>query len=287
MVCSGGNDAFFNMGLDEVFLLSCQDENSSPILRLYQWNPPGISLGYFQSIGKTIDVRKCQQNGIDFVRRITGGRAVLHENELTYSICASEKYYDKLGKNVNETYQKISFAFIEGLKILNIKADWVKPHLSSDSVTHTRLPSLPDGRQAGVGQDSLTVSPPCFSSFSRYEITVLGKKLIGSAQRRFKNSFIQHGSLLLGKGNFDLSSFLPFSNKIDKRGKVFLEKSTNIEDILKQKVELKKIIETIKTGFERFFEIELIEKEITREEKKQTLELKEKKYSSKKWNYLK
>jgi lipoate-protein ligase A len=271
MVFSGSNDSFFNMGLDEVFLLSCQDENSSPILRLYQWNPPGISLGYFQSIGKTIDVRKCQQNGIDFVRRITGGRAVLHENELTYSICASEKYYDKLGKNVNETYQKISFAFIEGLKILNIKADWVKPHLSSDSVTH----------------NSLAVSPPCFSSFSRYEITVLGKKLIGSAQGRFKNSFIQHGSLLLGKGNFDLSSFLPFSNKIDKRGKVFLEKSTNIEDMLRQKVELKKIIEAIKTGFERFFEIELIEKEITREEKKQTLELKEKKYSSKKWNYLK
>jgi lipoate-protein ligase A len=266
LVFSGGNDSFFNMALDEVLLLACQNQDSVPILRLYQWVPPGISLGYFQSLEKTIDLKKCHEKGIDFVRRITGGRAVLHENEITYSICASEKYYDKLGKNVSETYRNISFAFIQALRFLNIQADWVKPHKASDNP-----------------HSNFSVAPPCFASTSRYEITVQGKKLIGSAQRRFKNCFIQHGSLLLGKGRLDLLSFLPLSDK-EKERKTILEKSTSLEEILNQKIILEKVIEAIQWGFENFFEVNFKEKRILEKEKLLAIQLKKEKYSTEGWN---
>lgn len=210
---TGASDAFFNMALDEAVFLSClkmhshQNGPSLPTLRLYLWKPPGVSIGYFQSLEKTLDLNKCKENKLDVVRRITGGRTVLHDNEITYSVCASVKKYPELGKNVSETYRKISFALLESLKELKILGEWVKPNRERIEIDAAgSINSLP-ASSLQVTERSY-FSKPCFMSNSRYEITVEGKKLIGSAQRCFQDSFIQHGSLPLGNGKFDLADFL-------------------------------------------------------------------------------
>ncbi|MFQ6003556.1 MAG: biotin/lipoate A/B protein ligase family protein, partial [Candidatus Zixiibacteriota bacterium] len=126
-IFTGASDAFFNMALDEAILQSCQGGDAIPTFRLYLWSPPGVSIGYFQSFEKTVDFNRCKERNIQVVRRLTGGRAVLHENEITYSICASVEKYPELGEDINQTYQKISFALLESLRSLEISAEWVKP----------------------------------------------------------------------------------------------------------------------------------------------------------------
>jgi len=258
---TGENDAFFNMALDEAVLQSCQSGQTIPTLRLYLWKPPGVSIGYFQSLEKTVDLNKCRENNIDVVRRITGGRAVLHENEVTYSVCASVKEFPELGENISETYQKISFALLESLKTLKVFGEWVKPSRERIQVT-----------------ENSDLSKPCFISNSRYEITAGGKKLIGSAQRRFQNSFIQHGSIPLGKGKANLPDLLSEENNREKMKEKLESKSTNLEKILKRKVGYEEVISALKIGFSKFFDVEMVEKEPTQKEFEIAQVLKEKKY---------
>jgi lipoate-protein ligase A len=267
---TGEKDSFFNMALDETILQSCQNGQASPTLRLYLWKPPGVSMGYFQSLEKTVDLNKCRKNNIDVVRRITGGRAVLHENEITYSICASTHQYPELGENINATYRQISFALLESLKILKVFGEWVKPKREGIQVT-----------------ENSDLFKPCFISNSRYEITVDGKKLIGSAQRRFKNSLIQHGSIPLGKGKVNLPDLLSEENNREKMKEKLESKSTNLEKILKRKVGYEEVISALRKGFSDFFEVEMVESDLTQEEIETAQALREKKYLTDEWNFRK
>ncbi|MFQ6031325.1 MAG: biotin/lipoate A/B protein ligase family protein [Candidatus Zixiibacteriota bacterium] len=268
-IFTGANDAFFNMALDEAILQSCQGGDAIPTFRLYLWSPPGVSIGYFQSFEKTVDFNRCKERNIQVVRRLTGGRAVLHENEITYSICASVEKYPELGEDINQTYQKISFALLESLRSLEISAEWVKPD---------RERTLPTG---------FNFSKPCFISNSRYEITVEGKKLIGSAQRRGKNSFIQHGSIPLGKGKVSLSDLLCEENNGEKMRERLEDKSTDLEKILKREVEHQEVISALKKGFSNFFDVEMVEKQPTQKEIQTAQVLTQKKYSTEEWNFRK
>jgi lipoate-protein ligase A len=269
-IFTGTNDAFFNMALDEALLQSCQSGQFPPTLRLYLWKPSGVSIGYFQSLEKTVDLSKCKENKIDVVRRITGGRAVLHENEITYSICAPVKEYPELGENINETYQKISFALLESLKALEVFGEWVKPNKEGIALTENSY-----------------FSRPCFMSNSRYEITVERKKLIGSAQRREKNSFIQHGSIPLGKGKISLPDLLSEESNREKMKGALEDKSTNLEKILKREVGYEEVISALKKGFCKFFDVEMVEKGPTQNEIETAQVLKQKKYSTEEWNFRK
>ena len=300
-IFTGARDAFLNMALDEAILRSCQTGQASPTLRLYLWRPPGVSIGYFQSLEKTVDLNKCKKNNIDVVRRITGGRAVLHENEITYSVCASAQEYPELGENINETYQKISFALLESLEALKVFGKWVKPNRERTGIDSTgsinSLKASPRSIWFGVSSLQLTedsyFSKPCFMSHSRYEITVEGKKLIGSAQRRFQDSFIQHGSLPLGNGKFNLADLLSIESLASENKKKRVvkknleEKSTSLGKILKRKVEYEEVISALKKGFSKFFDVEMVEKEVTQKEIETAQVLKQKKYSTEEWNFRK
>ena len=235
------------------------------------------------------------------VRRITGGRAVLHENEITYSVCASVKEYPELGENINETYQKISFALLEALKALKVFGEWVKPNRERIGIDSTgsinSLKASP--RTVWFGASSLQVtedsyfSKPCFMSNSRYEITVEGKKLIGSAQRRFQDSFIQHGSIPLANGKFNLADLLSIESLASENTKKRMvkkkleERSTSLEKILKRKVEYEEVVSALKKGFSKFFDVEMVEKEPTQKELETADMLKQKKYSTEEWNFRK
>ncbi len=256
-------------------MLSCQGKTSPPILRLYLWKPPAVSMGYFQSAEKTVDLKKCKDRGVDVVRRITGGRAVLHEDEITYSVCASADDFPHLGDNTIQTYQRLSMALLESLRVLGIDAEWVKPSTDKKSSPF-----------------HVIFSKPCFASNSRYEIVVEGKKLVGSAQRRFyfrsdqdrKDSFIQHGSILTGKGKHSLAELLPEEDSVKMVKQNLEEKSTNIEKILKRRVEPEEIVSALKVGFEKAFCLRMEDSVESSEELKVAQSLKEEKYSSEGWN---
>lgn len=255
------------MALDEAILQSCQSGSALATLRVYLWEPPGISIGYFQTLEKTVDLKKCKESNVDVVRRITGGRAVLHENEVTYSLCACCAKYPELGCNTEETYQRISFALLESLKALGIQAEWVKPKKE----------------RIALSDDSF-VTKSCFISSSRFEITVGGKKLIGSAQKRQKDSFIQHGSIPLGNGKVGLSGFLSEKEAREKMKEKLQEKSTNLERILRRSIEHEKVISALKEGFSTFFGVRMVEEQLTETELEIARALRDKRYSTENWN---
>ncbi len=177
---SGPNIGAYNMAVDEELLARAQAGETTPTLRLYTWVPPTVSIGRFQKIGTAVDVEACRRRGIDIVRRITGGRAVLHNQELTYSIIARTDV-PLFPTNVHGTYKIIAAGLLQGLSNLGIPAEMV-----SRSSRHAAL----------VKKD--TKDAACFSSPSWYEILVHGRKIIGSAQRRLSGAFLQHGSILIG-----------------------------------------------------------------------------------------
>ncbi|MFA5073292.1 MAG: lipoate--protein ligase family protein [Nitrospirota bacterium] len=179
LIDSGEQSGAYNMALDEKLLDHANKEPSSPILRFYQWQPPAVSLGRFQNIATAINQDACRRHGIDVVRRITGGRAVLHHHEVTYSIIARTDN-PLFPSSVLGTYKVIARCLLAGLANLGISAEMV-----SHRGRYARL----------VGQNRK--SSACFSSPSWYEIVVKGKKIIGSAQRRLSHAFLQHGSLLI------------------------------------------------------------------------------------------
>ena len=175
LVIDGPMDGARNMAIDAALLE--QVENSpSPrtIVRFYTWQTPTISLGRNQKIEKAVDVGYCRANRIDIVHRPTGGRAVLHDDELTYAVVSNDT--DSFGGTIYGNYKRVSEALCLGYNRLGVPAI-----LAPD--TRKAAPLINDG------------DPPCFLSPSRYELTVQGRKIAGSAQRRIRRSFLQHGSM--------------------------------------------------------------------------------------------
>lgn len=170
---TGWQDGPTNMAIDEAIADAVAANASRPTLRFYGWDPACLSLGYGQTY-TVADWEACAGRGWHVVRRPTGGRAILHVDELTYSVCAPESE-PRVRGGVLESYQRLSAALAEGLTLLG-----VAPERAPDA----------HGRPAGKG-------PVCFDLPSSYEITVEGRKLVGSAQARKKGIVLQHGTLPL------------------------------------------------------------------------------------------
>lgn len=152
---------------------------AQPMFRLYGWNPWSVSLGANQDENE-IDPEACSRLGFDIVRRPTGGRAVLHANELTYSVVTPLSE----GRTVHDVYRDIHIILLEAFQSIGCSGlDFQK--------------SQPDFRQL-YKENEMSVS--CFASSARYEISLDGRKIVGSAQRLFGKALLQHGSILLGDG---------------------------------------------------------------------------------------
>lgn len=177
-------------------LLASHKPGDDPILRLYRWQPAAITMGYNQSFD-AFDLDAVQAAGFDLVRRPTGGRAILHADELTYAIIASSPG-SVFGDTLHATYMKINEALLLFLKNLGIHADI-------------------SGGESRAEAGSLV----CFKSAGHHEIRVAGRKIIGSAQRRSGGVFLQHGSILAGPRHLELPRFLKQGakgNDIDPAG---------------------------------------------------------------------
>jgi lipoate-protein ligase A len=231
----------FNMEYDEFLASRLIEGVGFPTLRVYGWNPPAISLGYNQR-EEDIDIKLCENEGIDVVRRPTGGRAILHWNELTYSVTM---YADEI--SVAAIYEKISRALVAGIRSLGIDAELEKSQPNFQSLY----------------KDAASI--PCFSSSARYEIQYHGKKLVGSAQRRYtqtggKEVVLQHGSILLGPEHKWLVDFLSEKNPeiVTTMKKSLEEKTTDIKTILGKEISFDETAAAIKDGFEKEWNIRFV-----------------------------
>lgn len=178
LVDTGWRDGFYNMSVDEALLLSGAGEGGPPVLRFYGWSPAAVSLGYFQ---REEDFRSMPGlKGIDIVRRLTGGGAILHDDEVTFSVVCGEKG-GFLPGDVPGSYEKVCEALVSGLGALGIRA-------------RRRGRSFPANPVAG-GQRTQPFF--CFETPSRFDIEAGGKKLAGSAQRRGMGGVLHHGSVPL------------------------------------------------------------------------------------------
>lgn len=171
--------AAWNMACDEVLFQLVPNAPSPVILRFYEWKPYAVSVGRSQSPENEIDLDALRRDGYDCVRRITGGRAVFHAEELTYSVVCAREHPLATG-GIHATYERTSEALACGLRLAGIRAELAR-------VTQHPSPGSP-GRSA----------PPCFGSVARSEIVVDGRKLVGSAQYRSSMAVLQHGSILTG-----------------------------------------------------------------------------------------
>ena len=215
---TGHADGATNMAVDEAILLAVAQGKAPPTLRFYGWQPPCLSIGYNQSAGE-VDVERCRERGVDFVRRPTGGRAVLHADELTYSVVAPQDE-PRVAGGVIESYRRLSQGLIAGLRALGVGAVQAEEWTPQLAAVGARASS--GVRQIGDGEKPAA----CFHVPSAYEIAVGGRKLVGSAQVRRRGCVLQHGALpLVG----DVARILDFLRVPGGRREELRERVTSLE----------------------------------------------------------
>lgn len=254
---TGENTGSFNMAVDEAILNIYERGLTPPTLRVFRWSPPALSLGRLQDI-EDIDFEKCKELGIDVVRRPTGAGAVLHKEELTYSVVASEK--DGIPLSLGESHAIINRGIAAAYKILGVEIDFI----TSSERNRSAL---------------------CFLSTGLTDLTYRGKKLIGSVWMRKENAILQHGSLIIRHEPEILFSILRFpSEEIKQKAlKDFEKKTTFLSKILDQSKEItwQDVKKALREGFQNTLGIEFFEGELTSEEIDEAKRLMEVKYERK------
>ncbi len=231
---SGSNTGEHNMQFDLHLAQTCVLDEA--FFRIYKWNPFCISLGANQSFND-IDLNKAVADGIDVVKRPTGGRAILHAEELTYSVVMPTD--NRISPR--EVYFKISAALIRGLEIYN--------PLFAKSELENYQPNFPQLLQEPSGV-------LCFASTARNEVKFNGKKLIGSAQRKLNNIILQHGSILCGTLHRNLPEYLNTDDRIKEQLRLDLTKrTTELETILVEKIDYARLKTCLMIGFELEWQI--------------------------------
>lgn len=253
---SGPCSASYNMAVDEAVAISVRKGDSPATLRLYGWDRPSVSLGSFQGL-TGINIPFCEANGIPIVRRPTGGRAILHGDELTYSFSsASEGLFSE---GLLDSYRKLSSALKSALDTLGVRA------------------TVKMKRESGR---TLARNPLCFKTTSYGEISSGGKKLIGSAQKRWKNGFLQQGSI-------------PYAEDKELMNKIFtivppsdLKKTIGGLRGLVKDLNPERFKEALRTAFENTFRVNVIPSSLSPQEIHLAQALESQKYRSREWTFL-
>lgn len=268
---SGPCSPSYNMALDEALMDWHSEGIIPPIIRFYQWNPATLSIGYFQQVERDIDIQAVREQGLGFVRRPTGGRAVLHEHELTYSIIVSEKH-PEIPKTVTEAYRILSEGLLKGFQNLGMDAYFSVP----DTVE----------KQENLKKPKSAV---CFDAPSWYELVVEGKKIAGSAQTRQKGVILQHGAILLDLDQEKLLTVFKFETE-EAKEKMRLKlpkKTVAINDLVNEPITISQCVQAFKSGFEEALNISLIPYALSEEQLQYVVSIEQKKYSNQDWNFKK
>ncbi len=248
-------DGSWNMAVDDYLFQSLTDEPQT-FLRFYSWKNPTVSLGYSQKAPEVADVEFCKKNGIDIVRRMTGGKLVLHHKEVTYSLASSDM--DVFTATLNDSYRLISEALMAGLKKMGIAPSLASP----------------------PPQEYVRGNLPCFSYPSRNEVEVQGKKIIGSAQKRVGPKFLQHGSIPLEEDDDLLTSISLLKGASEKVRMISLTQA------LGSKIKFKWAVEVFAQGVAEYFGIRLKRRTLSKIENEIVCQIQKDKYGNPTWTFL-
>lgn len=251
-----------NMAVDEAIMQAVANKSSPPTLRFYGWDPPCVSIGYAQSLQNEIDLTLCQELGYNWVRRLTGGRAILHIDEITYSIVAPQEEARVAG-GIITSYRRLSTGLVEGLR-----------SLTSEVFQANRMET----------SEKIEKSAACFDVPSHYEVTALGRKLVGSAQVRRMGTVLQHGALPL-KGDISrLVDILAITRlkKQELRSKL-LSRAIALDEVIGKEITHNEAVEALAKGFSRTLNIKFKAGSLSPYERDLTNQYKTR-YTSEEWN---
>ena len=245
------NDAYMNMAIDEAILTARIRDLVPNTLRFYLWNPSAVSIGRFQDVQKEIQIENCQNQGVDIVRRITGGGAVYHDQtgEITYSVIIKEE--DLESKDIIASYNAICRGLIETTKRLGVSA------------------TFQPGNQRNCPN-----------------LTIGGKKFSGSSQRHKQGIILQHGTFLIDVDLVKMFTFLrvPWAKTISDVIPIAKERITSLNDELKLEIQVNTMYHALIEGFQKAFDIKLpFQEKITIYEQNVAENLKNQKYCTRNW----
>lgn len=244
------------MAIDEALLLNYRPGESMPVLRLYGWSPPALSLGRYQDVS-AIDLRRCREDGLPIVRRVTGGGAIYHADELTYAlVCAPGDL--PLATSIKESFRVLTGFLLDAYRRLGLAAayavDAVPPHVQLGGRTHF-----------------------CFAGHESYDILVNGRKLGGNAQRRLKHAVFQHGSIPLRNRAGDGGAYM----RQPPKDIVAVTTSLREEGVAASEEELASLLTA---SFAATLGVELLPVGLTAAEQQAAARLRDAKYLADAWN---
>jgi len=235
LIEDGPGGGAMNMATDRAILTACGEGKAPPTLRIYGWQQPTVTTGYSQNSVRDLDMSRCRSMRIPVVSRPTGGRALLHDNELTYSLVAPIPH-PRFPSNLRAAFQVVSEALLISLGKMGIQ---------DAAMANTR------------GASGNERSPSCFSLLNHCEITVNNKKLIGSAQRRKSGSFLQHGSLWMECDRELMNSLFRFDLPQTREANLkILERNTiTLNQLCGREVRFEEVAQAFQKGFQSAFPV--------------------------------
>ncbi len=261
LLISPAADGAMNMAIDEAVMHALADGRGQPTLRFYRWEPPCLSLGYNQHY-TDVDAGACEQLGYTWMRRPTGGRAILHTDELTYSVITPQTD-PRVAGGVVESYRRLSAGLLAGLQQLGAVAVQAKGN-------------MPKNPQQGAA---------CFDTPSHYEVTLNGKKLVGSAQVRRKNMVLQHGTLPLRGDITRIFDVLAIS--VDEKAALsrdLLARATTVERELGRHISFDEAAAAMTRGFSAVLNIHLTPAPLSAAEQDLAEHYRTTRYTAAEWN---
>ena len=257
-----------------------------PTLRLYGWRPPGLSLGYFQPLDAGIDVAECRRRGYDLVRRPTGGRAILHDDEVTYSFCIRQDAI-RGGRSVMESYRHISRGIIAGLQSLGADVRM------GDDGEHAPRGSEKGGGEVAPGEGGKRQRRPreavrtvCFAKTARCDLQVAGRKIVGSAQVRRDEAILQHGSIPITIDPDAHATVMPGAGDASTAARSLERAALGVAQLLGRPVSFEELSAAIAAGFAEAFEVTLTSAPLSPQEDAMAEELQAGKYATNAWNEM-
>ncbi len=258
------------MAVDEAILEAVGRNEVLPTLRLYAWEPPCLSLGFSQPVAD-VDLHRLEANGWDLVRRPTGGRAILHTDEITYAVIGPARD-PRLAGSVLESYRRLAQALLEVLHRLGLPAE---------ARDEAPAGALPYPAREAPGQKN----PVCFEAPSNYEITTQGKKIIGSAQARRKEGVLQHGSLPLRGDLSRITQALVFPDEAGRQRAAarLLARAATVESILGVAPTWNQAVEAFRAAFAHALNLDLRPGALSSQEAARARELEREKFGNREW----
>jgi lipoate-protein ligase A len=260
LLVSSPADGATNMAIDEAILRAVSRGLVRPTLRLYAWQPPCLSLGRGQR-GTEVDQAACARDGLHVVRRPTGGRAILHTDELTYSVVAPLDE-PRVAGDIVTSYRRLSRALLAALRRLGVDAE---SHLAATEEPGAEAPN-----------------PVCFEVPSHYELTAAdGRKLVGSAQMRTSEVVLQHGTLPLEGDIARICRYVEGGSTLER----VRARAATLEGALGRRVEWDEAAAAVVAGFSTALNLTFERDELTSEEQSWMAELRGAKYAKGTWTW--